>query len=40
MSPPPLRVAIGLGLTEFPFAHAADFWRWVDLCEHGGIDSL
>ncbi|MCC6719388.1 MAG: TIGR03619 family F420-dependent LLM class oxidoreductase [Acetobacteraceae bacterium] len=36
----PLKVAIGLGLTEFPFADATEFWRWVDLCEHGGIDSL
>jgi probable F420-dependent oxidoreductase len=25
---------------EFPFAGAADYWRWVDLCEAGGIDSL
>jgi probable F420-dependent oxidoreductase len=33
-------VAIGLGLMEFPFAGAADYWRWVDLCESGGIDSL
>jgi probable F420-dependent oxidoreductase len=33
-------VAIGLGLMEFPFAGAADYWRWVDLCEAGGVDSL
>ncbi len=36
----PLRVAIGLGMTEFPFADAAGFWRWADLCDQGGIDSL
>ncbi len=36
----PRNVAIGLGLMEFPFAGAAGFWRWVDLCEAGGIDSL
>jgi alkanesulfonate monooxygenase SsuD/methylene tetrahydromethanopterin reductase-like flavin-dependent oxidoreductase (luciferase family) len=35
-----MTVAIGLGLTEFPFAGAGDYWRWVDLCEAGGIDSL
>ncbi len=35
-----LRVAIGLGLAEYPFATAAGFWRWVDLCEQGGADSL
>lgn len=33
-------VAIGLGLMEFPFEGAAGFWRWVELCEAGGIDSL
>ena len=35
-----MKVAIGLGLMEFPFAGAADYWRWVDLCEAGGVDSL
>ena len=35
-----MKVAIGLGMTEFPFANPGEFWRWVDLCEHGGIDSL
>jgi probable F420-dependent oxidoreductase len=33
-------VGVGLGLMDFPFAGAADFWRWVDLCEAGGVDSL
>jgi len=33
-------VAIGLGFTELPFPTAAGYWRWVDLCEQGGIDSL
>ena len=28
-----MTVAIGLGLTEFPFAGAGDYWRWVDVCE-------
>ena len=36
----PRNVAIGLGLMEFPFAGVAGFWRWVDMCEAGGIDSL
>jgi probable F420-dependent oxidoreductase len=35
-----MRVAIGLGLADYPFATAQEFWRWVDLCEQGGIDSL
>ena len=33
-------IAVGLGLAEFPFASMAGFWRWVDLCEQGGVDSL
>jgi len=33
-------VAVGLGLMEFPFAGAAGYWRWIDLCEAGGVDSL
>jgi len=33
-------VAIGLGLMDYPFAGAGDYWRWVDLCEQGGVDSI
>ena len=36
----PRNVAIGLGLMEFPFDGVSGFWRWVDLCEAGGVDSL
>jgi probable F420-dependent oxidoreductase len=25
---------------EFPFGDAGGYWRWVDLCEEGGVDSL
>jgi alkanesulfonate monooxygenase SsuD/methylene tetrahydromethanopterin reductase-like flavin-dependent oxidoreductase (luciferase family) len=35
-----MSVAIGLGLMEFPFSGAAAYWRWVDMCEAGGVDSL
>jgi probable F420-dependent oxidoreductase len=35
-----MSVAIGLGLMEFPFDGVASYWRWVDLCEAGGVDSL
>ncbi len=34
------KIAFGIGLAEFPFATAAGFWRWIDLCEQGGIDSF
>jgi probable F420-dependent oxidoreductase len=33
-------VRVGLGLAEFPFSDAKAFWRWVRLCEDGGVDSL
>jgi probable F420-dependent oxidoreductase len=33
-------VAIGLGCAEFPFSGAAAYWRWVDMCEAGGVDSI
>jgi probable F420-dependent oxidoreductase len=36
----PRHIAVGTGLMEFPFAGAAGFWRWVDLCEAGGVDSV
>ena len=36
----PRNVAVGTGLMEFPFSDAAAYWRWVDLCEAGGVDSL
>ena len=36
----PKKVAIGIGLMEFPFSDANTYWRWVDLCEAGGIDSI
>ena len=29
-----------MGLMEFPFSSGAGYWRWVDLCEAGGVDSL
>jgi probable F420-dependent oxidoreductase len=35
-----LSVRIGLGLAGFPFSGAEAFWRWVDACEEGNVDSL
>jgi len=31
---------VGLGIASFPFANADGFWRWVAMCEAGGIDSI
>ena len=35
-----LTIAAGVGIMEYPFDTADGFWRWVDLCEAGGIDSI
>jgi len=36
----PRKIALGVGLAEFPFETQAGFWRWIDLCEQGGVDSF
>jgi probable F420-dependent oxidoreductase len=36
----PKNVAVGVGTMEFPFSGADAYWRWVDLCEAGGVDSI
>ena len=36
----PRKIALGVGLAEFPFETPAGFWRWIDLCEQGGVDSF
>lgn len=33
-------IAVGIGLMDFPFSGARAFWRWVDVCEQGGLDSI
>ena len=35
-----MRVRVGLGLTNFPFSDARAFWRFVERCEAGTVDSL
>jgi probable F420-dependent oxidoreductase len=29
-----------VGLANFPFANAAEFWRWIELCERSDVDSF
>ena len=36
----PRTIAAGIGLAEYPFQSASGFWRWIDLCEQGGVDSI
>ena len=31
---------MGIGIGAFPFRDAAGFWRWIDACEAGGLDSV
>ena len=32
--------AVGCGFMEFPFSSADAYWRWVEMCEDGGVDSV
>ena len=33
-------IGAGIGIANFPFEDARGFWRWVDLCDNGGVDSI
>ena len=35
-----IKVKIGLGIATSPFSSGSAFFRFVDLCEEGGVDSL
>lgn len=35
-----MKVRIGLGIANFPFADARGFWRWVERCEDSTVDSI
>ncbi len=35
-----MTIGIGLGISRFPFDQAADYFRWVELCELGQVDSI
>lgn len=35
-----MSVRVGIGLSSFPFESAGAFWRWVELVEAGGVDSI
>src|ERR1700728_890410 len=34
------KIGIGIGLMGFTFSGPGGYWRWVELCEDAGIDSL
>ncbi len=33
-------IGAGIGIANFPFEDASGFWRWVDICDNGGVDSI
>ena len=33
-------IGAGIGIANFPFEDARGFWRWVDICDNGGVDSI
>ena len=35
-----MTIAVGLGFMDFPFSSADAYWRWVTMCEDGGVDSV
>jgi len=35
-----MTVGAGIGIANFTFDDARGFWRWVDLCDNGGVDSI
>jgi len=35
-----MAIGAGIGIANFTFDDAKGFWRWVDLCDNGGVDSI
>lgn len=35
-----MTIGLGLGISRFPFQAGAEYWRWVEQCELGGVDSI
>lgn len=35
-----MTIGAGIGIANFTFDDARGFWRWVDLCDNGGVDSI
>jgi probable F420-dependent oxidoreductase len=35
-----MSIGVGVGLAQSPFGSADGYWRWVGLCEEGGVDSI
>jgi probable F420-dependent oxidoreductase len=35
-----MSIGVGVGLAQNPFSSADAYWRWVELCEENGVDSI
>ena len=35
-----MSIGAGIGIANFAFDDARGFWKWVDLCDAGGVDSI
>ena len=35
-----MTIGAGIGIANFTFDDARGFWKWVDLCDAGGVDSI
>ena len=35
-----MSIGAGIGIANFSFDDARGFWKWVDLCDAGGVDSI
>ncbi len=35
-----MTIGAGLGIANYPFDHADEFWAWVDLCDDARVNSL
>ncbi|MBT5048040.1 MAG: hypothetical protein HOM58_06015, partial [Rhodospirillaceae bacterium] len=35
-----MSIRAGIGLSTYPFTSTDGFWRWVQMCEEGDIDSI
>ena len=35
-----MTIGLGLGISRFPFESARGYWRWVEQCEAGNVNSI
>ncbi|HBP13600.1 MAG TPA: TIGR03854 family LLM class F420-dependent oxidoreductase, partial [Gammaproteobacteria bacterium] len=35
-----MTISAGIGIANFSFDDNRGFWKWVDLCDSGGVDSI